>query len=117
MIAQFVADAYRRRLVPEFWKIEGTSSAEGARLVDHAISAHPIPRQILLGKAADLDTIEAWFAVAASRATAAGFAIGRSVFWEPCAAYLSGAKSAERAAADIAGTYLHLVEAWKRATR
>src|SRR5262249_61353743 len=37
MLAAFIGEAYSRNLVPEFWKIEGTVSAEGAPIVDDAI--------------------------------------------------------------------------------
>jgi len=114
IIAGFIAQAYRRNLVPHFWKIEGTASEEGARVVDAAIAEHPQGRQILLGKAADLGTIERWFNVAAKGTTAAGFAIGRSVFWEPSVAYLSRKLSAAAASREIASAYLRLVEAWQR---
>jgi 5-dehydro-2-deoxygluconokinase len=112
MLAGFIADAYRRGLTPEFWKIEGTLAPQGARTIDAAIAAHPACRQIILGKAAELATIDRWFAACAASATASGFAIGRSVFWEPSAAYLEGSLTADRAAAAIAGTYLKLIEAW-----
>jgi len=114
MLAGFIAEAYRRALTPEFWKIEGTLSAEGARTIDAAIAARPGCRQIILGKAAELSTIGRWFAAAAASPTAAGFAVGRSVFWDPSAAFLSGSISANRAAADIAANYLQLVDAWQR---
>ena len=112
MIAQFIAEAYRRGLTPEFWKIEGTLAPQGARAIDTAIAAHPSCRQIILGKAAELSTIDRWFAACAASATAAGFAIGRSVFWEPSAAFLEGKMSEASAATAIADTYLKLVEAW-----
>jgi 5-dehydro-2-deoxygluconokinase len=112
MLAEFIAEAYRCGLTPEFWKIEGTLSAEGARTIDAAVAANPACRQIILGKAADLSTIDRWFSACANSVTAAGFAIGRSVFWEPSAAFLEGKKSATEAASDIAGTYLKLIEAW-----
>ena len=114
MLAGFIADAYRRGLTPEFWKIEGTLAPQGARAIDAAIAAHPSCRQIILGKAADLSTIDRWFAACAASATASGFAIGRSVFWEPSAAFLTGRMTAADAAAAIADTYLKLVEAWER---
>ena len=114
MLAGFIAEAYRRGLTPEFWKIEGTLSSEGARTIDAAIAADPSCRQIILGKAAELSTIDRWFAAAAASPTAAGFAIGRSVFWEPSAAFLSGSRTADGAAADIAANYLQLVDAWQR---
>jgi 5-dehydro-2-deoxygluconokinase len=114
MLAAFIAEAYRRGLTPEFWKIEGTLAPEGARTVDAAIAAHPKGRQIILGKAADLSTIDRWFAACAASATASGFAIGRSVFWEPSAAFLNRTMTARDAAAAIADTYLRLIEAWER---
>ena len=106
--------AYRRGLAPEFWKIEGTLAAQGARTIDAAIAANPSCRQVILGKAAELSTIDRWFSACATSATATGFAIGRSVFWEPSAAYLTGAKTADHAAAMICDNYLHLVGAWER---
>ena len=112
MLAGFIGEAYRRALVPDFWKIEGTPSKEGARIIDAAIAADSWCRQIILGKAADLDTIHRWFAAAAGSPTAVGFAIGRSVFWEPSEAFLSGTRTAGQAAADICANYLRLVDAW-----
>jgi myo-inositol catabolism protein IolC len=112
MLAGFIAEAYRRGLTPAFWKIEGTLAPEGARAIDTAIALNPACRQIILGKAADLSTIDRWFAAAAASTTAVGFAIGRSVFWEPCAAFLSGTTKADQASADICANYLRLVEAW-----
>jgi len=112
MLAEFIAEAYRRGLTPEFWKIEGTLAPEGARTIDAAVAANPSCRQIILGKAADLSTIDRWFGACASSTTAVGFAIGRSVFWEPSAAFLEGKKSAAQAAADISATYLSLIDAW-----
>src|SRR3954447_21502494 len=114
MLAAFIAEAYRRGLAPEFWKVEGTGASEGAGTIDAAIAANPACRQIILGKAADLSTIERWFAACAASATASGFAIGRSVFWEPSAAFLTGKITAAQAADAIATTYLALVNAWER---
>jgi len=114
MLADFIAEAYRRGLAPEFWKIEGTPAADGARTIDRAIAAHPHCRQIILGKAADLATIERWFAAAAESATAVGFAIGRSVFWEPSTAFLVGSSTAADAALHICANYLQLVDEWRR---
>jgi 5-dehydro-2-deoxygluconokinase len=116
ILAGFIGEAYRRALAPDFWKIEGTRSPEGAGIIDAAIAADSWCRQIILGKAADLSTIDRWFAAAAGSTTAVGFAIGRSVFWEPSEAFLSGTRTAEQAAADICANYLHLVDAWE-ATR
>ena len=117
MLARFIAEAYRRGLTPAFWKIEGTLAPDGARAIDAAIAANPACRQIILGKAAELSTIDRWFAACAASATASGFAIGRSVFWEPSAAFLEGRLSTPDASAAIADTYLKLVAAWDASRR
>jgi 5-dehydro-2-deoxygluconokinase len=114
MLADFIGEAYRRGLAPQFWKIEGTAAADGARTIDRAIAKQPQCRQILLGKAADIATIERWFAAACESPTAVGFAIGRSVFWEPSTAFLVGSSTAAEAAAHICANYLQLVDAWRR---
>jgi len=116
MLAGFITEAYRRNLVPEFWKIEGTVSPDGARIIDDAIVARPQARQIILGKGADAQMIDHWFRAAAATRSAAGFAIGRSVFWEPATAYLAGTADAADAARTIASNYLRLVEAWRAAS-
>jgi myo-inositol catabolism protein IolC len=115
MLAAFIAAAYSRSLVPEFWKIEGTVSQDGARIIDDAIAARPEGRQIILGKGADTQTIDRWFAAAAGSKSAVGFAIGRSVVWEPATAYLTGSATSQQAAAAIASNYLRLVDAWRAA--
>jgi myo-inositol catabolism protein IolC len=114
MLAGFIGAAYRRGVSPEFWKIEGTLSRDGARRIDMAIAADPGCRQIILGKAAALASIEGWFAATAASTTAVGFAIGRSVFWDASTAFLAGDTAADQAAADIAANYLQLVDAWQR---
>ena len=112
IVAAVIRDAYWRQLTPAFWKIEGTASHEGAAIIDAAVAEHPRGRHIILGKAADLATIGDWFAAAAGSSRAAGFAIGRSVFWQPCADYLCGLITAGEAAAAVADNYAQLIHVW-----
>src|SRR5262245_11815970 len=46
IVADFIRDAYRRRLLPAFWKIEGTLAPQGARVIDTAVAQQPSGRQI-----------------------------------------------------------------------
>jgi 5-dehydro-2-deoxygluconokinase len=114
-IASAIREAYARGLHPEFWKIEGTTSTSGARIVDDAVARHPGCRLIILGKNAEPALIGRWFTAAAACPTASGFAIGRSVFWKPCAAFLAGTSTASDAVNAMKATYLSLVSAWDRA--
>jgi 5-dehydro-2-deoxygluconokinase len=113
ILATVIRDAYRRDLVPELWKIEGTSSGTGAAIIDAAIRERPGPKQLILGKGADAATIERWFEAAAGLPSTAGFAIGRSVFWDPCTAYLQGRVETDTAIESMTATYLALVAQWK----
>src|SRR6185436_18332453 len=110
MLASFIREAYRRGLAPAFWKIEGTLASEGARIIDAAISERPEGRQLILGKAADQATVAAWFAVARSNRTASGFAVGRTVYWEPSSEFLLGNIGDADAVDRIAGNYLALID-------
>lgn len=114
LLAGLIRESYAAGLVPQIWKIEAATSAGGAAVIDRAIRERLEPRQLILGKGADTETILRWFAHAAPLQSTAGFAIGRSVFWEPGTDFLKGTSSADEATAMIASRYLALVEEWKR---
>lgn len=114
LLAEVVRDAYACGLVPAFWKIEATPSREGAAIIDAAIRGRSEPRQLILGKGADARTIARWFAAAARLPSTAGFAIGRSVFWEPCTLYLLGRRGPAEVVRDMATRYLDLIASWRR---
>ena len=112
LLASVIRDAYCRGLVPDLWKIEATSSGTGAALIDSAVRERSGPRQLILGKGADAATIERWFDRAAGLPSTAGFAIGRSVFWDPCTAYLQGTLTADAAVQTMTSAYLGLIAQW-----
>jgi 5-dehydro-2-deoxygluconokinase len=112
IVAAYVRRAYDEGIVPAFWKMEGTTSADAAALVDEAIGEHPEPRFLVLGKGAGLDLVAHWFAVAKGMRTGAGFAVGRTIYMEPVSKWLTGISSREVAVDAMAATYLRLVEAW-----
>jgi 5-dehydro-2-deoxygluconokinase len=114
IVADAIRRAYARGLAPELWKLEGTHSMAGARVIDEAVREQPGCAQIILGKGADRESIERWFDTAAAYPSAIGFAIGRSVFWKPATSYLKGTLTADAATAAMVEVYLGLVESWER---
>lgn len=112
LLAAMVRESYRQGLVPGIWKIEGTTSVEGAAMIDAAIRERSGPRQLILGKGADRATIAKWFAAAAPLPSTAGFAIGRSVFWAPGQAYLTGRMQSADAIEAMTSAYLSLIDEW-----
>ncbi len=114
ILAAAIRHAYSRGLAPDLWKLEGTSSREGARQIDAAIREQPGCAQIILGKGADAATIDRWFDAAASCPSAIGFAVGRSIFWEPGTSYLRGTLDGDAAIEAMCDSYISLVDAWER---
>ena len=113
MLASFISACYRHGLAPAFWKIEGTLSDAGARAIDAAGRERPDGRQLSLGTAASLAAIAAWFAAARKSPSAAGFAIGRSIYWDPCRGFLTGRSTAAEAVERICTNYLEVIAAWE----
>jgi 5-dehydro-2-deoxygluconokinase len=114
-LAEYIRNSYGVGLVPDFWKIEGMPGRESLQVVDAAIRLVDGPRQLILGKGAGMDDVRIWFGAAAGAASAAGFAIGRTVYFEPAGQWLSGKLSREAAIASIAGNYEAVIAAWRSA--
>jgi 5-dehydro-2-deoxygluconokinase len=114
VVAGYIAEAYARGIQPDYWKMEGTTSEDGARLVDEAIQIVSGPSFLVLGKAAPLGTIEQWFRAAHAMKTAAGFAIGRSIYWDPAARFARGEISRDQAIEIVADTYLATIGLWQK---
>jgi 5-dehydro-2-deoxygluconokinase len=114
-LPRFIRDAYAAGVVPDYWKIEGSASRAAMQKVDAAVAERPDARLVILGKGAAFEAIESWFDAAAEASTAAGFAIGRSVYWQPAADFLLDTIDEASAAQQIADNYLRVIDAWKSA--
>lgn len=115
LLAKYIRASYAEGLVPPFWKIEGMPDRAALGEVDAAIRDVQGPRQLILGKGAGMDAVRQWFAAAAGAATAAGFAIGRTVYFEPAGQWARGGVSRDEAIAQIARNYLEVIDAWQQA--
>ena len=112
-MAEYIRHAYSVGLVPDYWKIEGTTDVSAAALIDRAIAAHPLPRFLVLGKGAGIDLVLRWFATAKTMTTASGFAIGRTVYFDPVTRWLRGDLTRDDALERISTTYRSLIDRWE----
>ena len=112
-LAEYIRNSYDIGLVPDFWKIEGMPDRKSLQVVDAAIRQVEGPLQLILGKGAGMDAVRIWFNAAAGAASAAGFAIGRTVYFEPASQWLLGSIAREEAIARIAGNYEAVIAAWE----
>jgi len=104
-IREIVADGVR----PQLWKIEGPESPQDAARIAAAVrSVDPGAACLVLGRGADDAAVRRWLAIAAATDGFTGFAVGRTLWWDPLRKYLDGG-GRDAAVAAVARRYLGLV--------
>ena len=105
---------------PGVWKLEGLNRSEDCEAV--AAAARGGGRDdvscVVLGRGAGLDAVGRWLRVAAPIDGFDGFAVGRSIWWDPMRAFFDAGASeeaADAASSEIAGRYLGLVDVFTAA--
>jgi myo-inositol catabolism protein IolC len=97
---------------PDLWKIEGLDRREDCQKIVAAARAGGRDHVgcIVLGRGEDDRKVREWLGVAAKVPGFVGFAVGRTVFWNPLVAWHAGKATREEAAAQIAGRYREFVD-------
>jgi myo-inositol catabolism protein IolC len=95
---------------PALWKIEGMDkSADAAAVADLAKRGGRTAGCIILGRHASKEDLDRWLDVAAPLPGYVGFAIGRSIWWDPLAGHFAGAIGSDVARHQISENYLYFV--------
>jgi 5-dehydro-2-deoxygluconokinase len=101
----------------DIWKIEGVDERSDCEML--AEQARSGGREgvvcVVLGRGADDDKVDEWLQAAAPVDGFVGFAIGRSIWWDPLKAYVDGKIERSAGAAKIAENYLRFVQVYERA--
>ncbi len=102
---------------PDLWKVEGLDRREDCESVVAAARAGGRDHVgcIILGRGEDGKKVRNWLEVAATVPGFIGFAVGRTIFWEPLVACRSKKRTREQAVAEIAEHYRELVDLFDRA--
>jgi 5-dehydro-2-deoxygluconokinase len=102
---------------PDIWKVEGLDRREDCERIVATARAGGRDRVgcIILGRGEDERKVRDWLATAASTSGFGGFAVGRTVFWDPLVDYRAGKKTREAAAAEIARRYRDLISVFETA--
>jgi len=101
---------------PDIWKIEGLDAREDCvRLAEAArAGGRDHVTCVVLGRGGDESKVVGWLENGAGVPGFVGFAVGRTIWWDPLEDWLAGA-SADQAAEIIAGNYRRLVDAYAAA--
>jgi myo-inositol catabolism protein IolC len=101
----------------DIWKIEGVDERSDCEML--VAQARSGGRDgvvcVVLGRGADDAKVDHWLAQAAPVDGFVGFAIGRSIWWDPLKAYVDGKIERAAGARKIAENYLRFVSVYERA--
>jgi len=101
----------------DIWKIEGVDERSDCEML--AAQCRAAGRDgvvcVVLGRGADDAKVDHWLEQAAPVEGFVGFAIGRSIWWNPLKEYVDGKIERSAGAAQIAENYLRFVNVYERA--
>jgi myo-inositol catabolism protein IolC len=119
LMLEAITELQRAGVDPDIWKIEGLDRREYCERIVAAARAGKRERVgcIILGRGEDDRKVRQWLATAASVPGFIGFAVGRTVFWEPLVDWRAQRKTRPAAAAEIARRYGEFVRIFETAGR
>jgi len=99
---------------PDIWKIEGIDRREDCETISAAARAggRNGVACVVLGRGADDDAVDHWLRMGAGVPGYIGFAIGRSIWWNPLKAFVDGNLAREEAAKQIAANYRRFIDVY-----
>lgn len=116
LMVEAIQELQVRGVEPDIWKLEGLDRREDCERVVAAARAgmrHTVGC-IVLGRGEDDRKVREWLGVAATVPGYIGFAIGRTVFWDPLIAWRSKRTTREETVAEIARRYREFVDLFDR---
>jgi len=99
---------------PDIWKIEGIDRREDCEVL--AAECRTGGRDgvacVVLGRGADDAAVDHWLRTGSGVPGYIGFAIGRSIWWNPLKAFVDGSSAREEAAELIASNYKRFIDVY-----
>jgi myo-inositol catabolism protein IolC len=106
-----IAELQESGVEADVWKIEGIDDpAACAAIAEQCrIAGRDHVGCVVLGRGADDVAVDAWLRAARGVPGYRGFAIGRSIWWDPLKFFVQGAMPRDEAAAQIAKNFLRFI--------
>ena len=118
LMRRAIAEIQDAGIEVDIWKIEGVDERSDCEMLV-AQARTGAGREgvtcVVLGRGADDAKVDSWLAAAAPVDGYIGFAIGRSIWWDPLKAYVDGKIERSAGARKIAENYLRFVSVYERA--
>jgi myo-inositol catabolism protein IolC len=117
LMRRAIAEIQAAGIEVDIWKIEGVDERSDCEML--SAQARSGGRDgvvcVVLGRGADDAKVDHWLTQAAPVDGFVGFAIGRSIWWNPLKEYVDGKIERSTGAAQIAENYLRFVKVYERA--
>jgi myo-inositol catabolism protein IolC len=117
LMRRTIAEIQDAGIEVDIWKIEGVDERSDCEML--AAQARSGGRDgvvcVVLGRGADDAKVDHWLEQAAPVEGFVGFAIGRSIWWNPLKEYVDGKIERSAGARQIAENYLRFVKVYERA--
>jgi myo-inositol catabolism protein IolC len=117
LMRRAIAEIQDAGIEVDVWKIEGVDQRSDCEML--VAQARSGGRDgvtcVVLGRGADDAKVDHWLTQAAPVDGFVGFAIGRSIWWDPLKAYVDGKIERAAGAQQIAENYLRFVSVYERA--
>ncbi len=119
LMRRTIAELQEAGVEADIWKIEGIDAREDCERISEQARSGGRDGVIcvVLGRGADDAKVEHWLRQGAPVEGYAGFAIGRTIWWDALKGFLDGSVDRAAAADRIAENYLRFVEVYKQAER
>jgi myo-inositol catabolism protein IolC len=119
LMRRAIAELQEAGVEADVWKIEGIETQEDCERI--AQQSRSGGRDgvicVVLGRGADDAKVEHWLRQGAGVEGYAGFAIGRTIWWDALKGFLDGSLEREEAAERIAQNYLRFVSVYRESER
>jgi 5-dehydro-2-deoxygluconokinase len=117
LMVQTIHELQDAGVEPDLWKIEGLDRREDCEKVVKAARRNGRDKVgcIVLGRGEDNTKVRQWLTTAAEVPGFIGFAVGRTVFWDPLVSYRANKISRDTAIAQIATSYREWVDVFEKA--
>ena len=119
LMVEAIRELQRSGVEPDLWKLEGLDRREDCERIVSTARADGRSRVgcIILGRGEDDRSVRKWLATAAGVPGFIGFAVGRTVFWDPLVDWRAKKATREATVGEIARRYREFVGIFENAAR
>jgi len=109
-----IAELQQSGVEPDVWKIEGIDRREDCEAIatQTRMGGRDAVACVVLGRGADEAAVDHWLRTGAGVPGYIGFAIGRTIWWNPLKEFVDGTAMREDAAARISAKYRRFVDVY-----